>query len=90
MRRNVLSGQKQPYFFECGEGQRHLLGPFLATIIGNRRDTGSLMEGVVLIGAKGSLVPLHRHDSSHEAIYVLEGSAQLRLGDKELGLEGGD
>jgi len=90
MHRNVLPGQKQPYFLESGEGQRYLLGPFLATIIGNRHDTGSLMEGVVLTGAKGSFLPLHRHDSSHEAIYVLEGSAQLRLGDKEFGLEGGD
>jgi len=90
MHRNVLPGQKQPYFLESGEGQRYVLGSLLATIIGNRQDTGSLMEGVVLIGAKGSLVPLHRHDSSHEAIYVLEGSAQLRLGDNEFGLESGD
>ncbi len=54
MYRNVLAGQQQPYFLESGEGQRFLLGPFLATIIGHRLDTGSLMEGVVLIGAKDS------------------------------------
>jgi quercetin 2,3-dioxygenase len=48
------------------------------------------MEGVVLIGAKGFDVPLHRHGKSHEAIYVLEGSANLRLGAKEFALEGGD
>lgn len=90
MYRNVLPGQQQPYFLESGEGQRFLLGPFLATIIGHRQDTGSLMEGVVLIGAKDSVVPLHRHNRSHEAIYVLEGSAHLRLGDKEFALEGGD
>lgn len=90
MYRNVLPGQQQPYFLESGEGQRFLLGPFLATIIGHRQDTGSLMEGVVLIGAKDSAVPLHWHNSSHEAIYVLEGSARLRLGEKEFALEGGD
>jgi quercetin 2,3-dioxygenase len=75
MHQNVLPGQQQPYFLESGEGQRYLLGPFLATIIGRRQDTGSLMEGVVLIGAKDSGVPLHRHNNSHEAIYVLEGSS---------------
>jgi len=52
MHQNVLPGQKQPYFLESGEGQRHLLGPLLATTIGHRQDTGSLMEGVVLIGAR--------------------------------------
>jgi len=69
---NALPGEQLPYFLASGEGERYSLGPMLATIIGNGRDTGSLMEGVVLIGAKGSLVPLHRHSSSHEAIYVLE------------------
>jgi quercetin 2,3-dioxygenase len=48
------------------------------------------MEGVVLIGAKGFDVPLHRHMNSHEAIYVLEGAANLRLGDEVFALEGGD
>jgi quercetin 2,3-dioxygenase len=90
MHRNVLPGQQQPYFLESGEGERHSLGPFLATIIGNGRDTGALMEGVVLTGAKDSAVPLHGHKGSHEAIYVLEGSARLRLGDSEFALEGGD
>lgn len=90
MNQFVLPGSQQPYFLESGEGQRYLLGSFLATIIGRREDTGSLMEGVVLAGAKGSGVPLHRHRSLHEAVYVLEGSAALRLGDKEFALEGGD
>jgi len=35
-------------------------------------------------------MPLHRHNNSHEAIYVLEGSALLRLADKQFVLEGGD
>jgi len=63
MHQNVLPGQQQPYFLESGEGRRYLLGPLLATIIGRRQDTGSLMEGVVLIGAKDSVVPLHRHNA---------------------------
>ena len=90
MLQNALPGQQQPYFLESGDGQRYLLGSLLATFIGRSQDTGSLMEGVVLIGAKGSDVPLHRHDSSHEAIFVLEGSADLRLGDSEFALEDGD
>jgi quercetin 2,3-dioxygenase len=48
------------------------------------------MEGVVLTGAKDSVVPLHRHNRSHEAIYVLKGSASLRLGEKEFARAGGD
>jgi quercetin 2,3-dioxygenase len=90
LHKNVLPGEQRPYFLEDGEGQRYLLGPLLATSIGRREDTGSLMEGVVLNGAKGFHVPLHRHGNSHEAIYVLEGSANLQMGDKEFALEGGD
>lgn len=90
MQHNALPGECQPYFLESGEGQRFLLGSFLATTIGRRQDTGSLMEGVVLTGAKNSVLPLHRHNTSHEAIYVLEGSANLRLDDKEYALECGD
>lgn len=90
MYQNVLPGQQQPYFLESGEGPRYLLGSLLATVIGTGQDTGSLMEGVVLTGAKESVMPLHRHNSSHEAIYVLEGSAILRLADREFALEGGD
>ncbi|MBV9036438.1 MAG: cupin domain-containing protein [Acidobacteriaceae bacterium] len=43
-----------------------------------------------MTGAKNSALPLHRHNSSHEAIYVLEGSANLRLNEQEFALEGGD
>ena len=68
MHRNVLPGAQQPYFLESGEGSRFILGPLLGTAIGRREDTGSLMEGVVLAGAKGSRVPLHRHSNSQEAI----------------------
>ena len=90
MHQNVLPGQQRPYFLESGEGQRYLVGPLHATTIARRQDTGSLMEGTVLLGARNSVVPLHRHNNSHEAIYVLEGSASLRLDDKEFALEGGD
>lgn len=90
MHHNLLPGERQPYFLESGEGLRYLLGPILATIIGRRQDTGSLMEGVVLIGAKDSVVPLHRHNNSHEAIFVLEGAADLRLDGQVFALGGGD
>jgi quercetin 2,3-dioxygenase len=90
MYQNVLPGQQQPYFLESGEGRRYMLGSILVTVIGRRQDTGSLMEGVVLIGAKDSVLPLHRHNNSHEAVYVLEGAAQLRLGNNEFALESGD
>lgn len=90
MHHNLLPGERQPYFLESGEGLRYLLGPILATIIGRRQDTGSLMEGVVLIGAKDSVVPLHRHNNSHEAIFVLEGAADLRLDGHDFALDSGD
>lgn len=90
MHRNVLPGEQRPYWLESGEGQHYLLGPFLATTIANLQDTGHLMEGVVLIGAKDSVVPLHRHKNSHEAIYIIEGSMRLQLGSKEFELDGGD
>lgn len=90
MHENMLPGQQRPYFLESGEGRRYLLGSLLATVIGRSEDTGSLMEGVILIGAKNSVVPLHRHNTSHEAIYVVEGAAGLRMGDREFALSDGD
>ena len=44
MKRNSLPGQPQPYVLESGEGQRYLLGRFLATIINRSQDTGSLIS----------------------------------------------
>lgn len=83
----MLPGARRPCFLERGEGRRFLPGTFLATTIRRGQDTGSLLEGTILSGARNFVVPFHRQDGSHEAIYVLKG---VLLDDEELSIEGGD
>jgi quercetin 2,3-dioxygenase len=90
MVKNQLPGTVGPYFLESGEGERYVIGTFLATIIGRSRDTGGLMAGCILTGAKGSEMPIHHHRQSHEVILVLEGQASLKLAEKRYEISTGD
>jgi quercetin 2,3-dioxygenase len=90
MVKNQLPGSLAPYFIESGEGERYVIGTFLAAIIGRNQDTGGLMAGCILTGAKGSAMPIHHHRQSHEVILVLEGRASLELAEKRYELTPGD
>ncbi len=87
---NDLPGSRLPYNIQAGEGQRFVFGTQLATVIARTEDTGDLMAGCLLTGAKGSTFPVHRHTHSHEAIFVMEGSASFVLGDESYLLSAGD
>ena len=90
MLKHELPGIVSPYCIESGEGERYALGTFLVTVIGRNQDTGGLMAGSILTGASGSLMPLHAHRESHEAIMVLEGVASLELAGQRYELTSGD
>jgi quercetin 2,3-dioxygenase len=90
MKHNELPGTPAPYKVDAGEGQRFAFGRQLATVIARAEDIGAAMAGTVLTGAKGAQFPLHRHASTHEAIYVMEGSVSFTLGEKVFVLVPGD
>ena len=90
MANNQLPGKADAYLLESGEGEHYSLGTFLATIIARSEDTGGPMAGCILTGANGSVMPLHSHRESHEAILLLEGQASLELGEQRYELAAGD
>lgn len=90
MKINELPGTPSPYKLEAGEGMRYLLGRHLATVIARAEDLGVEMAGSILTGAKGAHFPLHSHQSSHEAVYVLEGNVSFTLGYQVFHLLAGD
>ena len=87
---NQLPGKPSPYKLEAGEGMRYVIGRHLATVIARAEDLGVAMAGTILSGAKGAHFPLHSHQSTHEAMFVLEGDVSLTLGDKVFELSPGD
>ncbi|HET7103908.1 MAG TPA: quercetin 2,3-dioxygenase [Terracidiphilus sp.] len=76
---NELPAMRTPYKLDAGEGKRFRFGGHLATIIATPAELGQTASGTVLSGAKGAKFPLHRHQASHEAMFVLEGVVALSL-----------
>ena len=87
---NELPGQPTPYKIEAGKGLRFAFGRQLATVIARQKDIGAAMAGTILSGAKGEHFPLHTHNTTHEAMFVIEGAVALTLGDKLYTLAPGD
>ena len=87
---NQLPGKPSPYKLEAGEGMRYVIGRHLATVIARAEDLGVAMAGTILSGSKGAHFPLHSHQSTHEAMFVLEGDVSLTLGNKVFELSPGD
>jgi len=90
MKINELPGSQSVYKLDAGEGLRFAFGNQLATVIARHADIGNPMAGATLTGARGATFPLHRHFNTHEAIYVLEGTISLILGDLSYLLTAGD
>jgi quercetin 2,3-dioxygenase len=89
MTTNELPGNTTPYKIDAGQGQRYTFGSHLACVIARPEDLGQPMCGAILSGAQGANFPLHRHNETHEAWFVLEGVVSLLLGDKEYKLTPG-
>jgi quercetin 2,3-dioxygenase len=62
----------------------------LATLLARPEDTGGLLEAVMVSGRRHSAFPLHAHRTGHEAIIVLDGLVDLRLGSSVHALGPGD
>lgn len=79
----TLPNSNVPYLLKSGEGERYLFGRQLATIIASGESTGNLVEMVILSGGKEDHFPLHKHERTHEAIYVLHGRVGLDISGKK-------
>ncbi len=90
MHQNELPALRAPYKLDAGEGIRYAFGNHLATLIARPEQLGQRACGSVLTGAKGAKFPLHRHLSTHEALFVLDGVISLVLAGHSYLLTPGD
>lgn len=82
MFKNEMPAERAPYKLDAGEGTRHIFGNHLATLIATETQLGQAASGCFLTGAKGAKFPLHRHATTHEALFVVEGAISLSLAGK--------
>ncbi len=85
-----LPAESIPYLLPAGEGDRYLFGTQLATVIASAKSTGGLFELVVLSGGKDNSFPAHRHERTHEGIFVLDGKLEVTLDGRLFLLSPGD
>ena len=79
MYKNQLPAQQVPYQLDAGEGARYAFGNQLAIHIATPAELGQSASGTILTGARAAKFPLHRHEASHEALFVIEGVVKLLL-----------
>jgi quercetin 2,3-dioxygenase len=82
MFKNEMPAMRAPYKLDAGEGLRHIFGNHLATLIATEAQLEQDASGCFLTGASGAKFPLHRHATTHEALFVVEGVVSLSLAGK--------
>jgi quercetin 2,3-dioxygenase len=87
---DALPGGHSPYFLRAGEGPRHLLfGQVAFQLVSGAESDGRV--GITAVeGPRGASTPAHRHGSSHEGIFVLDGRLRVHVDGEERELIGGD
>lgn len=79
---NELPGEPVPYYLASGEGRRFEVGGVLCTVIARSQDTGGLFDAAYLTGGRGDAFPFHAFSGRHRSFYVVNGSAQVWLGQQ--------
>ena len=90
MYKNEVPSLQAPYKLDAGEGIRYAVGNQLATRLATPAQLGQPASGTVLTGAKGASFPLHRHQDSHEALFMMYGAIRLVLASQAFLLSAGD
>jgi quercetin 2,3-dioxygenase len=87
---DALPGSNEPYFLRAGEGPRHVVGGALVTALCTAAETDGRLNMFTVEAPRGAGVPAHVHESTTEAVYVLEGALRVWLDDGEHVLRHGD
>lgn len=82
MFKNEMPATRAAYKLDAGEGFRYIFGDHLATLLATETQLEKTASGCFLTGAKGAKFPLHRHATTHEALFVIEGAISLSLAGK--------
>jgi quercetin 2,3-dioxygenase len=87
---DALPGAEAPYFLRAGEGPRHGAFGQVAFQLMTGAETRGRLGMAVIEGAKGSVVPAHRHAATTEALFCLGGLLRATVDGTEHLLVGGD
>ena len=85
-----LPGSRTAYFLRAGDGPRHGLFGQVCWQLMTGAESGGALGMTVIEGPRGEPLPVHRHGSTHEAIYCLEGRMRVTAGGEEHLLTRGD
>lgn len=85
-----LPGKQELYALRDGQGEYRLIGGQVATLIARPQETNSEFVAAIFAGGKGAEFPLHKHATTDETIYVMDGRLELYLGDKVYMMTAGD
>jgi len=85
-----LPGDASPYFLRAGEGPRHELYGQVCFQIMTGAETADSVAMTITEGAPPASMPRHVHESTHEAIYCLEGRMTVTAAGREHQLGRGD
>ncbi|TRZ37913.1 cupin domain-containing protein [Niallia circulans] len=88
--KDYLPTEKTPYLLRSGDGEHHLFGRQVATIMANAQSTDNIFGMVLITGGKDDSFPSHLHEKTHEGILVLSGKLEVSLGDESYLLIEGD
>ncbi|MFP7492897.1 quercetin 2,3-dioxygenase [Terribacillus saccharophilus] len=82
--------QKQAYLLRNSHGDYYLLNKQVIKILADASSTGNLFGLVQITGSKGESSPSHKHEDTHEAIFVTEGLLEVIINQKKHLLSTGD
>jgi quercetin dioxygenase-like cupin family protein len=87
---DTLPGSAAPYFLRAGNGAKQELYGQVCFQIMTGAQTGDSVSMTVTEGAAPAAMPPHRHASTHEAIYCLDGRMTVTAAGREHHLTRGD
>ena len=79
MATGALPGASELYALRDGEGEFHLFGGQVATLIARSEETGGDYAAAVLTGSKGAGLPMMVHATTDKVFYVMTGRLELHL-----------
>jgi len=78
----ILPREPRPFFLPNGEGEKSLVFDQLFTILLTGEETEGQYGAFTMEGNKGDRIPAHRHPTTHEIFYVVDGEITLWLDDR--------
>lgn len=77
-----MSTEHKPYAVDAGEGAAHWFFGSLVTVKAASEETDGHFALTEFVNPPGFATPLHVHHDEHEALYIIEGKAEVHCGSE--------